>query len=112
MEYIDLQSKNLKSKNLILSNLKEQIRPIFIYKVSRLSNEVSFDTYDSFICAATSVDNARNIHPSGKKENFNNKYFSGWIKQDKKNTLTVTKIGIADLEIEEDTVIISSFNAG
>ncbi len=103
-----LISQNLKPKHTILSKLVEQIKPVFLYKVSRQSNEVIFDTYDSFICTATSVDNARNIHPSG---DFN-KNSGGWVKFKNINTLTVSMIGIADHSIKENTVIITSFNAG
>ena len=105
--------KNLKTTPTILSKLTEQIKPIFLYKVNRLSREVKYDTYDSFICAATSVNNARKIHPTGAKENFDDKYLHrGWVNKEDINTLTVTRIGIAEPGIEEDTLIIASYNAG
>ena len=105
-----LISQNLKTKHTILSKLVEQIKPVFLYKVSRLSNEITYDTYNSFICAATSIDNARNIHPSGNQDFFD--YNNEWVESDKINTLTVERIGVADISIKENTVIIKSYNVG
>ena len=103
-----LISQNLKSKHTILSKLAEQIKPVFLYKVTRQSNEIKYNSYDSFICAATSIENARNIHPSGNQNFFD--YNNEWVEYDKINTLTVEKIGIADISIKVNTVIIKSYN--
>lgn len=110
--------QNLKPKHTILSKLVEQIKPVFLYKVSRLSNEITYDTCDSFICAATSIDNARNIHPNGNQDFFDYSnqdffdYSNEWVESDKINTLTVERIGVADISIKENTVIIKSYNVG
>lgn len=104
MEY----TLNVHSKNILLK-LKDQIIPNYLYMVSRQYNNTKLNTYNSFICATTSEENARKLHPSGNLYNFYS-YDSKWVKLSDINKLDVKCIGIADPYIKNDTIILSNMN--
>ena len=104
MEY----TLNVHSKNVLLK-LKNQIIPNYLYMVSRQDINYKLNTYNSFICATTSEENARKLHPSGNLYNFYS-YDSTWVKLIDINNLDVKCIGIADPYIKINTIILSNIN--
>ncbi len=74
-----------------------------------------YDTYDSFVVAAPTEEDARYMHPGSEtdlrhtKENF---YGGEWVTVEQCHTLNVRQIGIADEDIKTTTVILASYNAG
>ena len=90
-----------------------------LYLVSQNEND-GYDTFDSFICAAESEQNAREIHPFGyqdkdcdeySEEDDNWFYDDTWVSKDKIGKVKVKQIGVADPSIPKG-VILASFNAG
>jgi hypothetical protein len=65
-----------------------------------------YDVFDSFICAANSVDEARNMLPDGREWG---ERFSTWCMDP--NYVVVQLIGVADDNIGHG-VVLASFNAG
>ena len=87
-----------------------------LYLVER-TDKVTWDEYDSFVVCAESEDEARRVHPSGRRffeddmSEQSKQYFkSYWT--DKIETLEVTCIGLASVSLENRQVICLSFNAG
>lgn len=79
-----------------------------IYKVERTDNW-SYDDYDSFVCYAENEEKAKDIHPNWWS--ISNDFWGWWVKIDGKKFLKVTYIWEA-LEVTEESIILSSFNAG
>lgn len=75
-----------------------------IYKVER-TDEIDYDEHDSFVCAATSADDARRMHPCHGDED----HYCSWPM--KPDTLRVTLIGRA-YPGQTAGIILASFNAG
>ena len=79
-----------------------------LYKISQNVNE-QYDTYDSAVVCADSEEEARNTHPSGDNEDFDDDYlFSMWSRP---SQVKVEYIGEADVNLKKG-VVVSSFNAG
>jgi len=68
----------------------------------------NYDTYDSAVVAAKTVDEARAIHPDGTEYGWGEFGCSSWAKHP--NEVKVKKIGVTTTE--SVGVILSSFNAG
>ena len=80
-----------------------------IYKVSR--EDYDYDEFNEFVVIAESEEDARNVHPSGNCNSWNDKPWNmSWIDISEINTLKVELIGVTDRE--EVEVVVSSFNAG
>jgi len=69
----------------------------------------SYDTYDSVIVAAESVDDARTIHPSGGEYEMDDD--STWVSYSQIDQIQIELIGIAADGVERG-VLLASFNAG
>lgn len=80
-----------------------------LYLLSQTEIE-DYDTYDSCVVAAESVEQAARIHPSGRLMSDTPPKYPSWAT--KPERVTVTLIGTAVDDITEPTVICSSFNAG
>lgn len=87
--------------------------------------DFDYETYDSCVVVAKSSADARLIHPSLIKEGMEEYHFKWdgekWKTQNSNsaddswadpNKLDVIKIGTANWDAKEGTVIIASFNAG
>lgn len=79
-----------------------------IFKVKR-KDTVSYDEYDSFICYSNNEESARNIHPEDEWKY--NRSSGVWINKEDCYMLSVIYIG-ENKDITEESVILSSFNAG
>lgn len=77
-----------------------------IYKVSR-TDDVSYDEYEAFVCAAESEDEARMMHPG-----FGgwDQVCADWVRREERDTLKVEMIGQAACGVTG--IILESFNAG
>jgi hypothetical protein len=71
------------------------------------SNEIHYDTYDSFICCAKDEASARLMHPSGSWENEH--IYQEWCKKEDCIDLVVTLVGLSI--DDEEKVILASYNA-
>lgn len=87
---------------------------MFIYHVQGTAS--GYDTYDSFVCAAASADDARRTHPSGgyswddtRRSWSPNPWSDEWDASI--DTVTVILIGEAVPGVEAG-VICASYNAG
>lgn len=82
----------------------------YLYLLSQTDN-TGYDTYDSCVVCAESEDRARLIQPGGEiySEGEPHWYASSWAVPDK---VSVTLIGQAADNIELNTVVCASFNAG
>lgn len=77
--------------------------------------DLGYDSYDSFVVACYTEDEARNTSPGGIDMSNKDKTHScwwGWINRDDISQLIVTEIGYAKEGISFRSVIIASFNAG
>lgn len=95
---------------------EKQSEIYYIYKCSQTENE-DYDTYDSFICIATSSDAARNIHPDRLTGSENPweipRSFASWCPSPQ--AVTVELLGLSKYTTEtvpKDKILLSSFNAG
>jgi len=78
-----------------------------LYLVSQTSNS-SYDTYDSFVVACNSEDEARHTHPEGYEVKDEQEYrWCDWTYADE---VIVKLIGVASKGLQG--VICASFNAG
>lgn len=81
----------------------------YLWKITQ-DERTGYDTYDSAVVCATSVEEARRIHPDtvvgwkGYKDGLDS-----WATPDK---VTAKKVGVADKSIPLNTVVCASFNAG
>lgn len=84
----------------------------YLYLLSQDINN-DYDTFDSVIVCAPDEETARNIHPSGKDCEFDRAghTYGAWVNEDQKNKIKISKIGIAENDIEVG-IVIASFNAG
>lgn len=78
-----------------------------LYLVKQDEN-TDWDTYDSFVCAAETEDDARNLVPD-EFTSFGDS-LSSWCSSPDK--ATVTLIGVAVKNVEEGEILCASFNAG
>jgi len=75
--------------------------------------DLGYDSYDSFVVACYTEEEARNTSPNGSVLDLKDRYgFYGWVKFDDIPKLVVTEIGYAKDGIKFRDVIIASFNAG
>jgi hypothetical protein len=94
-----------------------------IYKVTQEAND-DYDTYDSFICAAESEEEARAMHPSGRvRYDYNLGY---WVdrygeRSDSRSYLYDWTPDLGDIDVEylgegypgiKKGIILASYNAG
>ena len=79
---------------------------MYLYKLTQ-TEVCGYDTYDSCIVAANSVEEAKQINPNGYWQT-ENRYLSWPFPPD---PVSVEFIGLADPEIKEG-VILASFNPG
>jgi hypothetical protein len=75
-----------------------------LYKISQTTNN-DYDTYDSAVVVAESIEHAQNMHPSGSQDAWGN--FS-WVRR--KSDVTVEFLG--ETHLVESYVVCASFNAG
>lgn len=87
-----------------------------LYLVSR-TDDIGYDEYDAFVCAAESEEQARKMLPFDEElvreeteENIRNLTIWEWTND--LNNIEVTHIGKADEKYTKPTVILASFNAG
>lgn len=91
-----------------------------IYSVKR-TDTIGWDEYDSFVCYAKTEKDARSIFPHSSYERkvskfneegaWDNVWDSSWVMSEDIDSLAVTLIGTSD-KVEEEKIIVSSFNAG
>lgn len=77
--------------------------------------DLGYDSYDSFVVACYTEDEARKTSPQGtvmNEESLGHSCWWGWIDFEDIPKLIVTEIGYAKEGISFRTVIIASFNAG
>lgn len=82
-----------------------------LYRISQDENR-DYDTYDSAIVAAESIEDARSIHPDGYTDSWKPSYtgqIGSWVWD--KSKVKVELIGTAAADIKRG-VILASFNAG
>ena len=79
-----------------------------LYLVSQTINE-NYDTYDSFVVAANTPEEARSIHPNGQPIDSKAIRYGDWTAAE--NT-TAKVIGVAVDGTEAGVIFIASFNAG
>lgn len=72
---------------------------------------VGYDMYDSMVVCASSVDDARQIHPCDVYPITAWGYFGDWIRPEQISELIVEELGPA-LPSVQPGVILASFNAG
>lgn len=72
-----------------------------------LGMDLGYDSYDSFVVACYTEDEARITTPQGNISDWR-----GWIDPEDFSKLIVTEIGYAKEGISFRSVIIASFNAG
>jgi|GEM_PF-828567 hypothetical protein len=95
----------------ILKNLHllTTLKPMnYLYLLTR-PDFCKYDEYDSAIVCAANEEDAREIHPSGDNNDYNLVSWSGFTTKEK---VIIKRIGIADDDIEPNSVICASFNAG
>jgi hypothetical protein len=80
----------------------------YLYLLTR-PDFCKYDEYDSAIVCAANEEDAREIHPSGDNNDYNLVSWSGFTTKEK---VIIKRIGIADDDIEPNSVICASFNAG
>ncbi len=82
---------------------------LYLWVIERRSS-VGYDEYDSAVVVARNEKDARQIHPSGNKNERHDVWgWGGWAAPDEIN---VTKVGTAAPELKAGTVIVASYNAG
>jgi len=74
-------------------------------------NSLGYQSYDSFVVAARTEQDARCTHPRGMDMLENDPGYE-WISLDRVQILKVAEIGIASEDITKTTVIVASYNAG
>lgn len=79
-----------------------------LYKLTQSVNN-DYDTYDSAVVAAKTEEDAKFIHPSGRRFITKDDYFGDWVK--KVEDIKAELIGKA-VKGTEAGVIVASFNAG
>jgi len=79
----------------------------YLYKLTR-PDDCDYDEYDSAIVCAANPDDARLIHPSGHNE----EYDRNWNSFTSRDRVIIKRIGIADDDLEQNSVICASYNAG
>jgi len=79
---------------------------LYLYLISQTVNN-NYDTYDSAVVCAASIEDAAKMHP--KVINWNGSKTKSWCESDE---VIVECIGVAEAEIQEGSVICSSYNAG
>jgi hypothetical protein len=88
-----------------------------IYKISQVKLD-NYNTYDSAVVVARSVEDARRIHPSGSQAQAKDdlRLFKdgegGFAQWPLPKYVKVEYIGKASPDLKENTVIVASFNAG
>lgn len=96
--------------NYIVSQvIKHSENRLRLWHVS-VSKSLGYDSYDSFVVACYTEDEARNTSPEGK--NLKECSWYGWIHPDDVMTLKVKEIGFACDDIKFRQIIIASFNPG
>lgn len=83
-----------------------------LYLVSR-TDDIGYDEYDAFVCAAESEEQARSMPPVKEwltSELLNSNIIWEWTNN--LNNIKVEYIGKADEKYTKPTVILASFNAG
>ncbi len=84
---------------------------LYIYKLSQTENQ-GYDTHDSIVVCAKSESMAKKINPYGViyKSDLKNWKDYSWCNSPKE--VSCELIGFANKEMKENSVIITSFNAG
>ena len=86
-------------------------------------NYLGYDTYSDFLVVCENEDQARNVHPSGEGEEWDElpeteedlkygTYLNSWVRRSDISFLTVVEIGTAAPGIAAGTIICSSYHAG
>jgi hypothetical protein len=88
--------------------LNSEDRAMNLYKISQTQNE-NYDTYDSAVVCAESLDAAKEINPSGKWGEGGGNILTRWCKAPE--DVCVEYIGIARDGLTVG-IVLSSFNAG
>ena len=84
---------------------------------------LGYDTYSDFVVVCETEDQARNIHPSGRLDEWERipetkedlkygTYLNSWIRRSDIPFLTVVEIGTSVPGIASGTIICSSYHAG
>ena len=98
------------------------VAPLGLYLLTQNTNR-NYDTFDSCVVAAESVEDAKRVHPYGEEYEYRESAgewgrwgHSGYWLDDrtwaKPENVTATRIGVADPSIKAGTVVLASFNAG
>lgn len=80
-------------------------------KLFLLTQQVNtdYDTYDSCVVVAETVEGAKKIHPEGEiYPNWPERFYTGWAYDPEQ----VQAEDIGETHLVENAVVISSFNAG
>lgn len=77
-----------------------------IYLIERTMS-VDYDEYDSVVVIANSEEEAKDVQPDHPR---GHQYV--WYYENEKESLKVTKIGVADCSYKSPKIILASFNAG
>ncbi len=95
-------------------------RQVCLFRISQSKNS-DWDTYDSAIVAAYTVEEAQNIHPGNydesvseltRKSKANDDYAYELTSWTEFQHIKVEYIGIADIHIKAGEILCSSFNIG
>lgn len=78
-----------------------------LYRISQNTN-TDYDTYDSAVVVAETAEQARNIHPGGRKPDDKWPDFTWAAPED----VTVQLIGVAAADLAPGTIVCASFHAG
>ena len=91
--------------------MKEEMK---IWLVERPGDYVGYDEYDSFVCRASTEEEARTMFPDDHEYDTHHRwnYWNDWINEDQIHTLIVTLLGVSDDQDSPPSVILASFNAG
>jgi hypothetical protein len=98
------------------------VAPLGLYLLTQNTNR-NYDTFDSCVVAAESVEDAKRVHPYGEEYEYRESAgewgrwgHSGYWLDDrtwaKPENVTATRIGVADPSIKAGTVVLASFTAG
>ena len=102
--------------HIVKEVIKHSENRLRLWHVSVEGIDLGYDSYDSFVVACYTEDEARNTSPQGtvmNKESLSHSCWWGWIDfVEDIPKLIVTEIGFAKEGIKFREVIIASFNAG
>lgn len=85
------------------------MRKLGLYLVTR-QDEISWDEYEGFVVAAPNPEVARQVHPRGRQEAWEQS--SSWVSREDRDKLRVVRVGDAGKRIKSRKIILASHIAG